>query len=101
MMLDELDAALFAGTASVVWNRGDIFDGGDFEADGLQGADGGFAAGTGTLDSDFNLSHAVRHGLASGVLGDLLGGKSGALARAFKADLAGGGPSQQVAMHVG
>ena len=36
-----------------------ILDHRDLQADGLQGADGGFPAGTGTLDADFDLAHAV------------------------------------------
>ena len=78
-----------------------VLDGGDFEADRLERADGGFAAGAGTFDANFDFAHAVRHGLAGGVLGDLLRGVGGALARAFEADAAGAGPTDDVALHVG
>jgi hypothetical protein len=63
-----------------------ILDGGDFQADGLQSADGGFAAGSRAFDADFDLAHAVGHGLPGGVLGHLLGGEGGAFARAFETD---------------
>src|SRR5204863_1243602 len=43
----------------------------------------------------------VRHGLAGGVLGDLLGGEGRAFARAFEADPAGAGPAEEIAVHVG
>ena len=65
----------------------------DFQADGLQRADGGFAAGARTLDADFDFLHAVRHRLAGGVLRDLLGGVGRAFARAFETDAAGAGPA--------
>ena len=73
----------------------------DFQADRLQGADGGFTAGAGTFDADFDFAHAVRHRLAGGILGDLLRGVSGALARAFETDAAGARPAEHVALHVG
>ena len=78
-----------------------VFDRADFQADGLQRADGGFTAGAGTFDADFDFLHAVRHRLAGGVLRDLLRGVGRALARAFETDAAGAGPADQVALHVG
>ena len=81
-------------------NRSNILDGADFQSDGLQRADGGFAAGTGAFDAHFHFLHAMRHRLAGGILGDLLGGVSSALARAFEADPAGGGPADQISVHI-
>ena len=78
----------------------DVFDGGDFEADRLEGADGGFAAGAGAFDAHFDLLHAVRHRLAGGIPGDLLGSVSGALARTFETDASGGGPADHMTLHV-
>src|SRR5688572_16151454 len=82
-------------------HRGAIFDGGDFQPDTLKGADGGFAAGAGTLHADFDFAHTVGHCLAGGILGDLLGGKSGALARTLETHATGAGPSEDVPVHVG
>ena len=82
------DAALFAGTAAVMRNRGDVFDGGNFEADGLERPDGGFTAGAGPFDPDFDFLHAVSHGLAGGILSDLLRGVGRAFARALEANAA-------------
>jgi hypothetical protein len=39
----------------------------------------------------------VRHGLAGGILGDLLGGEGRALARSFETDATGAGPADHVA----
>src|SRR2546429_80674 len=43
---------------------GDVADDGEIEADGLQGTDGGFAAGAGAADEHFDFFQAVAHGLA-------------------------------------
>ena len=43
----------------------------------------------------------MRHGLAGGVLGDLLRGVGRALAGAFETDATGAGPSDDIAMHIG
>ena len=79
---------------------GDILDGRDFQADGLEGADGGFTAGTGAVHTDLELAHAVGHGLAGGILGGLLRGKRRALAGALEADASGRAPADHVALHV-
>jgi hypothetical protein len=84
-----------------VRHRRHVLDRADVQADGLQRADGGFAAGTGAFDADFDFLHAVRHRLAGGVLRDLLRGVSRALARAFEPDAPGGGPADEIAVHVG
>src|SRR5258706_346007 len=69
-----------AGTAAVVRNRGHVLDRADLQANGLERANRGFAAGAGTFDTDFNFLHAVRHRLAGGILRDLLRGVGRALA---------------------
>ena len=76
----------------------DVLDGADFQADGLEGANGGFAAGAGAFDADFHFLHAVGHGLAGGVLRDHLRGVSRALARAFETHATGGGPADEIAL---
>src|SRR6185436_9569842 len=47
--------------AAVVRDWGDIGDGADFEPGGLERADRLLAAGTGALDVDLDLTHAVLH----------------------------------------
>ena len=79
---------------------GDVFDDADFEADGLDGADSGFATGAWAFDADFDFLETVTHGLAAGVLGDHLGGVGGAFAGAFEATLASAGPTDGSAIHV-
>ena len=95
------DATLFRRTATVVRHGRDVADYGDFEADGLHGADGGFAAGAGALDADFDFSETVAHGLSAGILRDHLSGVGGALARAFEAAFSSARPSDDGAFLVG
>ena len=64
-------------------------------------ANGGFTAGAGTLDADFDFLHAVRHRLARGVLRDLLRGVGRAFARTFETNAAGARPADEIALHVG
>src|SRR3974390_3161015 len=99
--MDTLDAALFAGAATVVRHRGHVLDGGDFQPDGLESADGRLAARTGAFNPHFEFAHAVRHGLPGGVLRDLLSRVGGALARALESNAAGAGPADDVSLHVG
>src|SRR5688500_1031856 len=82
-------------------HRGAILDGGDLEADSLQRANGGFPAGAWSFDADFDFAHAVGHGLAGGVLSDLLRGERSALARPVEANATGAGPAEDVPVHVG
>ena len=78
-----------------------VLDQVNFQTNRLQGADGGFTAGARPLYSHFHLSHSMRHRLASGILGYLLGGEGGTLARALETDFASRGPAKQVAVHIG
>src|SRR3954452_10161032 len=88
-------------TASVVGNRGYVADGADLEADGLQRADRGLAAGAGTLHEHVDLAHAVLLRATGGRLGGHLRGERRRLAGALEADLPGAGPSDHVAQGVG
>src|ERR1051326_7893239 len=96
-----LYAALLARTAAVVRNGGNVFNGCDFESDGLQGANGRFTAGTGAFDSNFNFFHAVAHRLPGRILRDLLGSVSRALAGTFESNAACARPTDDVALHIG
>ena len=87
-----LDATALARTATVVRHRGNVDDGGDFQADGLETTDGGVAAEARTADANLDFLEAVGHGVAGGVLGDDLRGVGGGLAGAAEVALAGGGP---------
>src|SRR4051794_22776260 len=87
------DAALFGRAATVVRDRGHIADDRDFQADGLDGADGGLTTSAWAFHADFDLLEAMAHRLAAGVLGDHLRGVSGALAGALEAALAGARPA--------
>ena len=80
---------------------GHVFDERDFQANGLQRANGRFPAGPWPLDPHLNLFHTVGHGLAGGILRHLLGGVGGALAGALETDPARRGPPNQVPMHIG
>src|SRR5438046_2841937 len=82
-------------------HRRAVLDDTNFKPNRLESPDGRFTAGARTFDADFDFAHAMGHGLARGVLRDLLSGKRRALARTFKTDPARGGPAEQVALHIG
>src|SRR3954470_5899199 len=87
-----LDPAPLGRTAAVVRLGGDVGDGADLEAGGLQRADRGLTAGAGALDEHVDLLHAVLGGLAGGALGGHLRRERRGLARALETDVARGGP---------
>src|ERR1700754_961868 len=96
-----LDPAPLGRTAAVVRLRGDVGDRADLEAGGLQRADRGLTSGCGGLDEDVDLLHAVRGGLACGVLGSHLRDERRGLARALETDVACGGPRDHGTGRVG
>src|SRR5512137_915902 len=98
-MGEGLDTALLAGTAAIVRDGRNILNGGDFQADGLEGADSRLATGARALHSDLDFAHTVRHCLARGVLSDLLGGVGSALARALESNAPGARPPDDMALH--
>src|SRR5215207_6734719 len=100
-MASASDPAPLGGAAAVVGDRGDVLDAGDLDAGALQRADGGLAAGAGTLHLHVDLPDTVLHGAAGGLLGGHLGGEGRALLRALEADVAGRGPGEDVALLVG
>src|SRR5690606_9021301 len=95
------DAAALRRAAAVVRGRGDVLDGADLEARGLQGADRGLTTGARPLDEHVDLAHAVLLGAAGGRLGGHLRGERRGLPGALEADVAGGGPGDHVAGRVG
>src|SRR5439155_18093837 len=96
-----LYATLLRWAAAVVRQRGDVLDGLDGQAGGLQGGDGGFAARAWPLDANLDLLEAELGGPLGRRLGRALGGERRALAAAFEADRAGRGETQRVAVGVG
>src|SRR3954451_23305979 len=86
------DPAPLGRAAAVVRNGGHVLDLTDLEAGRLQAADGGLAAGAGTLHEDVDLAHPVLHRLAGGVLGRHLRREGRGLAGALEPDVPGAGP---------
>lgn len=70
--------------------RGDVGDGTDLEARGLQGADSGFTTGTRALDEHVDLLDTVLHRLAGGGLGSHTSGVRSGLTGALETDVATG-----------
>src|SRR5690606_41440355 len=96
-----LETTTLGRAAAVVRHRRDVRNAGDLDPQGIQGAHGGFAAGTGALDADFQRLDAVLLGHAAGGLGSHLGGARRPLARALEPGSAGGGPRPGVDLSVG
>ena len=99
--LGVLHATAFARTATVVRDGRDIDDRNDFEADRLEGTDGGIATEAGTADLDDDVLQAMRHGVAGGVLSDDLCGVSCGLTGTAEVALAGAGPGDDLTFGVG
>src|SRR5262249_32496735 len=95
------DPPLLGGPAAVVGQGGDVLDGLDGQARGLQRGDGALAAAAGALDLDLDLLDAVLGGGGGGGLGPPLGGEGGTLARPLEADGPARGPAERVAVGVG
>src|SRR5688572_14542264 len=87
--------------AAVVRNRGDVADRLHLDADRLQRADGGLAAGAGPLHAHVDRAQSVRLGPVAGVDGRLRRRERRALARALEADAAGARPRDDVPLLVG
>src|ERR671920_1729433 len=101
LVSDRSDPAALLGAAAVVRLRRHVLDLPDLEARGLQGADGRLATGARALHEDVDLAHAVLLRLARRVLGSHLRRERRGLARALEADVAGGGPADDVPGRVG
>jgi len=82
-------------------DRGGVLDDLDPQTDDLQGADGGLASRPGALDADFHFVQTVFLGAVGGFLGGHLGGVGGAFTGPLEAGVAGGGPGDGIAFHVG
>lgn len=81
--------------------RGDVGDGTDLEARGLQGADSGFTTGTRALDEHVDLLDTVLHRLAGGGLGSHTSGVRSGLTGALETDVATGCPGHHGARRIG
>src|ERR1700730_6277369 len=95
--LRALHAALLGGAATVVRQRGDVFDRLDGHAGGLQGGDGAFATAARAFDADVQFADAELRGFFGTLLGRHLAGEGRALAAPLEAAGAGTGPAQRVA----
>src|SRR5699024_8764424 len=69
------DPAALRRPAAIVRNRRHVTDGGNGKPYGLQGAERGLAARTGSLHLDFQRLHAMFHRLLAGFLRRHLGGE--------------------------
>src|SRR4249919_3663856 len=95
-----LDASPLGRAATVMRDGGDIGDGADFEAGGLERTDRLLAAGSRTLHVDLDLAHAVLH-RALGRTVSRQGRRVGrALARALEAGHAGRAPADDGTVEV-
>ena len=95
-----LGATSLGRAATVVGDGSYVHNGADFETDGLDGTYGRLTAGAGALNAYFNLLKTVAHSLTASVLANNLTGISGALTAALEVELAGGGPTDYVALKV-
>src|SRR5512135_553131 len=84
------DAAPLGRAASVVRDGRDVGDRVHLEAGGLEGPDRLLATGTGALDVDLDLAHAVLHGAAGGTVR----GERGGIRRALPGALEPGDPGR-------
>src|SRR5947209_17755664 len=82
-LITELNAAFLRGPAAVVRQRGDVFNGFNGQAGGLQGGNRGLPARAGALDPHFNLFQAELRGPLGGSLRGSLGGERRTLAAAL------------------
>src|SRR4051812_4916427 len=87
-----LDAPALGRAAAVVRNRRHVGDAADLEADGIERAHRGFAAGAGTLDAHFDVLHAAFLRGPAGALGGHLRRERRGLTRALEAGVARGRP---------
>src|SRR5699024_1457377 len=94
------DPAPLRRPAAVVRLRGDVLDGADLEAGGLQRADRGLTTGPRALHEHVHLLHAVLAGLSGCVLRRHLGRVRRGLAGSLEPDVAGGGPRDHSAERI-
>ena len=80
-----LSARTLRRTAAVVGDRSNIVDRCDLQTGNLQASDGSFSSRTGTLDVNFNGSHAVVDSGLGSCFGSLLSGKRSGLTGALVA----------------
>lgn len=81
--------------------RRDIFNGLDGKPGALQSGDGAFPSGTRSLDPNFKLLDAELAGPFGTGFGGALRGERGALTTPLESAGTGGGPAENVAVHIG
>ena len=94
--LSKLDATTLDLTATVVRDGRAVLDARDLQTGGLERADGGRAAASGTLDEDGDLLEAVLHRHLGGLLGGHLRRERRGLAGALEPNRTCGLPGNDV-----
>ena len=100
-MNNKLDPTTLLGATSVVRQWGDVFDGFDRKAGGLQRGYGAFATATRTVHLNVYFLHAEFDSFFRCLLSSQLPGKRRALATALKTTRSRSGPTQCIAFGVG
>src|ERR1017187_1210569 len=96
-----LHSPLFRGTAAVMRNRRDVFDGAHFNARRGESAHGRFPARTGTADPNFHYPQSAFSRFVGGREGRLLGGERRAFTRPAETERSGARPGNGVAFLIG
>jgi hypothetical protein len=96
----DLNATLFARTATVVWDGRYVFNQLDVQTGGLQRCDRAFSTGPRPFDSHFDVSHAELRGLLSSLLGGALAGKRRAFSAALETRSPRRCPAERIALGV-
>ena len=96
----ELNATFLPRTASVMRNRGHVFNQLHVQAGGLKRSDGALPTGTGSLHSNLDIPHSKLGGLFGCLLSSTLASKWSALATSLEATGASAGPAKGVAFWV-
>ena len=95
-ILFDLDASLFARTASIVRDWSDVFDQLHRQTSGLQRCDRTFTTRTRTFDANFYVTHAKLGSLLGSLLSCTLSSEWCTFAATFKATCASASPAQRV-----
>jgi len=96
-----LHATLLAGTATIVGQRGDVFDRLHSQACRFERGDRAFASTAGALHFDLDILNSKFLGFVGSLLSGALTGERGALATSLEATGTRTGPAERIAFGVG